>query len=115
VAIGVIDILPLCVSSVYLIWDPDWAWASLGKVCDTCSSAADAQISALHEIALARDMARAGAPYMQYLYMGMSSATRYGDLPTRLLHPLLPKNAIQRRVPAVIFARPSESSSRSCL
>lgn len=32
VAIGVLDILPHAVSSVYLIWDPDWAGLSLGKV-----------------------------------------------------------------------------------
>jgi arginyl-tRNA--protein-N-Asp/Glu arginylyltransferase len=33
VAFSVIDILPGCVSSVYFVWDPDYAWASLGKVC----------------------------------------------------------------------------------
>lgn len=52
-----IDILPSCVSSVYFIWDPDWAWASLGK------------LSALYEIALVREMAEAGAE-MEWLYMG---------------------------------------------
>lgn len=43
VAIGVLDILSLCVSSVYLIWDPDWAWASLGKVshASSCSLTLD--------------------------------------------------------------------------
>lgn len=33
VAFSVLDILPGCVSSVYFVWDPDYAWASLGKVC----------------------------------------------------------------------------------
>lgn len=32
IAIGVLDILPHAVSSVYLIWDPDWSGLSLGKV-----------------------------------------------------------------------------------
>jgi len=32
IAFSVIDILPGCVSSVYFVWDPDYAWASLGKV-----------------------------------------------------------------------------------
>ncbi|GMK57891.1 hypothetical protein CspeluHIS016_0407250 [Cutaneotrichosporon spelunceum] len=58
VGISVIDILPSCVSSVYFIWDPDWAWASLGK------------LSALYEIGLALDMAAAGAEGMEWLYMG---------------------------------------------
>lgn len=58
VGISVIDILPACVSSVYFIWDPDWAWAGLGK------------LSALYEIALAKDMALAGAQGMKWLYMG---------------------------------------------
>lgn len=32
IAFSVLDILPGCVSSVYFVWDPDYAWASLGKV-----------------------------------------------------------------------------------
>lgn len=32
VAFSVLDIIPGCVSSVYFVWDPDFAWASLGKV-----------------------------------------------------------------------------------
>jgi arginine-tRNA-protein transferase len=56
--ISVIDILPSCVSSVYFIWDPDWAWVSLGKW------------SALREVALVKDMANAGAKGMTYVYMG---------------------------------------------
>ncbi|KAK7305857.1 hypothetical protein VNO77_43769 [Canavalia gladiata] len=31
VAVGVIDILPTCLSSKYLFWDPDFAFLSLGK------------------------------------------------------------------------------------
>lgn len=59
VGISVIDILPLCVSSVYFIWNPDYAWASLGK------------LSALRELALARDIRKAGAEQMGWVYMGM--------------------------------------------
>lgn len=40
IAMGVLDILPNCVSSVYFIYSPKWAWASLGKVC-TCSPILD--------------------------------------------------------------------------
>ncbi|GFZ47726.1 hypothetical protein JCM24511_05473 [Saitozyma sp. JCM 24511] len=58
VGISVIDVLPHCVSSVYFIWDPDWAWASLGK------------LSALREVSMAREMAEAGAEGMGWLYMG---------------------------------------------
>ncbi|KAG6602620.1 Arginyl-tRNA--protein transferase 2, partial [Cucurbita argyrosperma subsp. sororia] len=31
VAVGVVDILPRCLSSKYLFWDPDYAFLSLGK------------------------------------------------------------------------------------
>ncbi|KAL1411670.1 Arginyl-tRNA--protein transferase 1 [Vanrija albida] len=58
IGISVIDVLPACVSSVYFIWDPDWAWAALGK------------LSALFEVALARQMAAAGAEGLKWLYMG---------------------------------------------
>ncbi|KAJ7638701.1 arginine-tRNA-protein transferase [Roridomyces roridus] len=57
-ALGVIDILPYCVSSVYFIYDPDWAEYSLGK------------LSALREVSLALEMQQAGAPDMTSLYMG---------------------------------------------
>ncbi|KAG7562710.1 hypothetical protein FFLO_01870 [Filobasidium floriforme] len=58
VAFSVIDILPGCVSSVYFVWDPDYAWASLGK------------LSALREAALAREMQQAGIDGAGWLYMG---------------------------------------------
>ena len=65
IGISVIDVLPLCISSVYFIWDPDWAWASLGK------------LSALREMALVLDLTKAGAEGMRWLYMGKSSNDRY--------------------------------------
>ncbi|GLB33700.1 putative ATE1 [Lyophyllum shimeji] len=58
IAMGVIDILPHCVSSVYFMYDVEWEKFSLGK------------LSALREIALAREMHDAGAPGMDFLYMG---------------------------------------------
>ncbi len=67
VGISVVDILPLCVSSVYFIWDPEYAWASLGK------------ISALREVALARDIREAGAKDMGWVYMGMSNQPQVAD------------------------------------
>ncbi|TFL04391.1 arginine-tRNA-protein transferase [Pterulicium gracile] len=58
IAMGVLDILPSCVSSVYFVYDPAWEKHSLGK------------LSALREIALARKMHEAGAKDLKYLYMG---------------------------------------------
>ncbi|WWC59491.1 uncharacterized protein I303_102047 [Kwoniella dejecticola CBS 10117] len=58
IGISVIDILPSCVSSVYFIWHPDWAWASLGK------------LSALYEISLSRRMREKGVKDMKWVYMG---------------------------------------------
>ncbi|KAJ7742494.1 arginine-tRNA-protein transferase [Mycena maculata] len=57
-ALGVIDILPNCVSSVYFMYNPEWEEFSLGK------------LSALREVSLAAEMQQAGAPDMTSLYMG---------------------------------------------
>ncbi|GMI80867.1 arginine-tRNA protein transferase 1, DELAYED LEAF SENESCENCE 1 [Hibiscus trionum] len=57
VAVGVVDILPRCLSSKYLFWDPDYAFLSLGKY------------SALQEI----DWVKENQTYcasLQYYYMG---------------------------------------------
>ena len=71
IGISVIDILPKCVSSVYFIWDPNWAWASLGK------------LSALWEASLARRISEAlggGDGSGGWVYMGESSyLSRGGD------------------------------------
>ena len=32
VAVGVVDVLPKCLSSKYFFWEPSFAWASLGKL-----------------------------------------------------------------------------------
>lgn len=58
VAIGVLDILPSCVSSVYLVYDPTFEKHSLGK------------ISALREVSLAKEIHDAGVDGLQYLYLG---------------------------------------------
>ncbi len=58
IAFSVLDILPGCISSVYFVWDPSYAWASLGK------------LSAIKEAALARELADAGMNDMGWLYMG---------------------------------------------
>ncbi len=55
---GIIDILPNCVSSVYFMYDSKWERFSLGK------------LSALREISLAREIHQAGATEMGFLYMG---------------------------------------------
>ncbi|KAI9056577.1 hypothetical protein FKP32DRAFT_1599303 [Trametes sanguinea] len=58
IAVGVIDILPHCVSSVYFMYEKKWEKFSLGK------------LSALREASLAREIHEAGVQGMQYLYMG---------------------------------------------
>lgn len=58
VALGVIDILPGCVSSVYFMYDPRWEKYSLGK------------LSALREASLAKEIHDAGVSSMTALYMG---------------------------------------------
>ncbi|XP_037353177.1 arginyl-tRNA--protein transferase 1 isoform X6 [Talpa occidentalis] len=57
IAVGVIDILPYCVSSVYLYYDPDYSFLSLGVY------------SALREIAFTRQL-HEEASQLSYYYMG---------------------------------------------
>lgn len=57
VAVGVVDILPKCLSSKYLFWDPDFAFLSLGKY------------SALQEINWVQQ-AQAHCSRLQYYYLG---------------------------------------------
>jgi len=58
IAIGFLDILPECVSSVYFVYGEKWEWASFGK------------LSAMRETSLAREIHEAGVEEMKYLYMG---------------------------------------------
>ncbi|GMN33181.1 hypothetical protein TIFTF001_048248 [Ficus carica] len=57
VAVGVIDILPRCLSSKYLFWDPDFAFLSLGKY------------SALQEINWVKEN-QTHCPSLQFYYLG---------------------------------------------
>ncbi|NP_001426304.1 arginyl-tRNA--protein transferase 1 isoform 22 [Homo sapiens] len=57
IAVGVIDILPNCVSSVYLYYDPDYSFLSLGVY------------SALREIAFTRQL-HEKTSQLSYYYMG---------------------------------------------
>ncbi|XP_053088536.1 arginyl-tRNA--protein transferase 1 isoform X6 [Pangasianodon hypophthalmus] len=57
IAVGVIDILPNCVSSVYLYYHPDFAFLSLGSY------------SALREIAFTRQLQKQ-SPKLCYYYLG---------------------------------------------
>lgn len=58
VAVGVVDILPYCVSSVYLIYDPAWADYQLGK------------ITAYREAVLTRQLYSAGLTELKWYCMG---------------------------------------------
>ncbi|KAM7270745.1 hypothetical protein ACFE04_029959 [Oxalis oulophora] len=81
VAVGVIDILPKCLSSKYLFWDPDYAFLSLGKY------------SALQEISWVKEN-QAYCNSLQYYYLGYyihsCSKMRYKAAyrPSELLCPL---------------------------
>ncbi|XP_055699865.1 arginyl-tRNA--protein transferase 1 isoform X2 [Phlebotomus papatasi] len=57
IAVGVIDILPYCVSSVYLFYDPEFSFLSLGTY------------SSLREIAFTRELQKS-CPDLKYYYMG---------------------------------------------
>ncbi|KAI8981485.1 arginine-tRNA-protein transferase [Pilobolus umbonatus] len=57
IALAVIDILPLCVSSVYFIYDPDYSFLSLGKY------------SALKEISIVKELNKISSK-LQWYYMG---------------------------------------------
>ncbi|KAG8390103.1 hypothetical protein BUALT_Bualt01G0048800 [Buddleja alternifolia] len=57
IAVGVVDILPKCLSSKYLFWDPDLAFLSLGKY------------SALEEIRWISEN-QVHCPSLQYYYLG---------------------------------------------
>lgn len=81
VAVGVVDILPLCLSSVYLFYDPSLPQLCLGK------------LTALCEMQWVR-AAQASAPRLRFYYMGFYVAScskmRYkGDyVPSELLCPV---------------------------
>jgi arginine-tRNA-protein transferase len=57
-AVGVIDILPHCISSVYLYYDPDYAFLSPGT------------LTSLFEIAFVRNLQREKLPSLKFYYMG---------------------------------------------
>ncbi|KAK9742364.1 hypothetical protein RND81_03G167000 [Saponaria officinalis] len=57
IAVGVIDVLPKCLSSKYLFWDPDLAFLSLGKY------------SALQEINWVKETQH-HCPSLEYYYLG---------------------------------------------
>ena len=58
VAVGVIDILPKCLSSVYLYYDPDYEFLNLGVY------------SALREIEMTRQLHLSDPESFKYYYMG---------------------------------------------
>ncbi|BGP12345.1 hypothetical protein JCM10213_006524 [Rhodosporidiobolus nylandii] len=115
IAIAVLDILPGAVSSVYFIWDPDYAGMSLGKV------------SALREAQMVREMQAAKAwegegRYMMGFYIHSCAKMRYkADYqPSFLLDPetntYFPfshcKPLLDASSPRIAsFSRPSTSSS----
>jgi arginyl-tRNA--protein-N-Asp/Glu arginylyltransferase len=83
--VAYLDILPKCVSSVYLTYDPDYMFLSLGKY------------SALAEIAMVQELSTKSIE-LKYYYMGMRSDVYFCSTESffnRLLHPFMSKNEIQ--------------------
>ncbi|GAA6002619.1 hypothetical protein JCM10207_007596 [Rhodosporidiobolus poonsookiae] len=117
VALAVLDLLPRAVSSVYFIWDPDYAGLSLGK------------LSALRETAMVREMQARGAwtgegRYMMGFYIHSCPKMRYkADYqPSFLLDPetnvYYPWSTCKPLLDAASsgvasFSRPASSSSSS--
>lgn len=58
IAVGVVDILPFCLSSKYLFWDPDFAFLSLGR------------FSALKEIEWVQTALSSGNDLLAHYYLG---------------------------------------------
>ena len=58
VCVGVLDILPNCVSSVYFYYDPDYSFLSLGT------------LSSLFEISYVRKLSNSWNPKLYFYYMG---------------------------------------------
>ena len=58
ICVGVLDILPHCVSSVYFYYDPDYSFLSLGT------------LSSLFEISYVRKLSTSWDPKLYYYYMG---------------------------------------------
>ncbi|KAG5237469.1 arginyl-tRNA--protein transferase [Salix suchowensis] len=97
VAVGVIDILPKCLSSKYLFWDPDFAFLSPGKY------------SALQEIGWVKEN-EVRCPSLQYYYLGYyihsCSKMRYkaAYCPSELLCPLRYHQPLLDRKPYVVLS-----------
>ena len=108
---GIIDVLPNCVSSVYFMYEKEWEKHSLGKVrsmpLQRCvPSLTWLKLSALREVSLAKEMHDAGLVEMGFLYMGMSP-TQASQISLliyiiRFLHTFLPEDALQRRIRTVL-------------
>eukprot|EP00249_Psilotum_nudum_P020100 c27566_g1_i3 orf=299-2086(-) len=100
IAVGVVDVLPSCLSSMYFFWDPDYAFLSLGKY------------SALREIMWVQE-ARKQCPTLEYYYLGyyihscpkmwykaayapseLLCPLRYQWVPFDISHPLLDKQPL---------------------
>ena len=104
-----IDILPKCVSSVYFIWDPDWAWASLGKLSAMWEASLARRISEALDVGC--DQRRDGWVYMgkwDFLISAQSGETMQRietedqQLTSRVLDRKLSEDEIQVRVLAVV-------------
>lgn len=108
-ALAVLDVVPFhCLSSVYLIYDPSFAWLDLGKV------------SALREIVLARDL---GLPhyYMGLYIFGCSKMAYKGQFqPSELLDPQsahlvpdwVPLEVLQKELDEHMYATMDERRKR---
>lgn len=111
IAVGVIDILPKCVSSVYFFYDPDYSFLSLGTY------------GSLREMELVRSLSKQ-SPELSYYYMGfyihscpkMRYKSRYS--PSSLLCPEVyswhPIDRCQNKLNNDKYARFNEDPNAIC-
>ncbi|MEQ2188606.1 hypothetical protein GOODEAATRI_016807 [Goodea atripinnis] len=86
VAVGVIDILPTCVSSVYLYYHPDFASLSLGSY----SALRFYYASAQKKMPLSQLIGCGSALFVVQLTTVLSSKLKYKNTPYRHTHPAYP-------------------------
>ena len=98
IAVGVVDVLPRCLSSAYLFWDPALSWLALGK------------LTALKEIAWVQ-AAGARCPALRSYHMVRSAACWRGR-PSCML---APQSGIWQRSPCMLRAMRSQHHALHCL
>jgi hypothetical protein len=113
---GVIDILPSCVSSVYFMWEKEYEKFSLGKVsyrtCEiTTSDPSNVPVERLARNLAGQGIARCWRPTTETSVYGSEHCHKnFGSRALitpwcRVLHPHLSEDEVQRRILALFLSR----------